>query len=266
MSNYRGNRGGGYGGGRDGPPGDRNSRYDGGGGGGGNRNGDRGYGNSNEYGGGGYRSGGGGGGGQYGGHYGGRGGDRDQGGYGGGGGGGGGGGHNDDGRSGYGGEAGGEEPAPVKVKQCDDECGDTCDNTRIYISGLPLDVTVDELRELFGGIGQVARIKQKRGYKDQWPWNVKIYTDEQGKNKGDAVLTYEDPSAAHSAGGFFNDHVLRGHTIKVTMAEKSAPRPPQMFGRGGGGGGGFRGGSGRHSNTGGPDRRDGGGSYRSRPY
>jgi RNA-binding protein FUS len=150
----------------------------------------------------------------------------------------------------------------VKVKQCDDECGDTCDNTRIYISGLPLDVTIDELRELFGGIGQVARIKQKRGYKDQWPWNVKIYTDEAGKPKGDAVLTYEDPSAAHSAGGFFNDHCLRGHTIKVTMAEKSAPRPPAMFGHGGrgGGGGGFRGGG-----RGGPDRRDGGG-YRSRPY
>ncbi|BBN16156.1 hypothetical protein MPTK1_7g03900 [Marchantia polymorpha subsp. ruderalis] len=261
MSSYRGNRGGGYGGGRDGgPPGDRNSRYDGGGGGGGNRNGDRGYGNSNEHGGGGggggYRSGGGHGGG-------GRSAEREQGGYGGGGGGGG---NNDDGRSGYGGEVGGEEPPPVKVKQCDDECGDTCDNTRIYISGLPLDVTVDELRELFGGIGQVARIKQKRGYKDQWPWNVKIYTDEAGKNKGDAVLTYEDPSAAHSAGSFFNDHSLRGNKIKVTMAEKSAPRAPTMFGRGGGGGGGgFRGGSGRNNNTGGPDRRDGGG-YRSRPY
>lgn len=51
---------------------------------------------------------------------------------------------------------------------------------------------------------QVGRIKQKRGYKDQWPYNIKIYTDEEGKNKGDAVLSYEDPSAAHSAGGFFN--------------------------------------------------------------
>ena len=51
----------------------------------------------------------------------------------------------------------------------------------------------------------VARIKQKRGYKDQWPWNIKIYTDEQGNNKGDVVLTYEDPSAAHSAGCFYNN-------------------------------------------------------------
>jgi hypothetical protein len=51
---------------------------------------------------------------------------------------------------------------------------------------------------------QVGRIKQKRGYKDQWPYNIKIYTDESGKNKGDACLAYEDPSAAHSASGFYN--------------------------------------------------------------
>jgi RNA-binding protein FUS len=51
---------------------------------------------------------------------------------------------------------------------------------------------------------QIARIRQKRGYKDQWPFNIKIYTDDSGKQKGDGVLTYEDPAAAHSAGGFFN--------------------------------------------------------------
>jgi RNA-binding protein FUS len=41
------------------------------------------------------------------------------------------------------------------VKQCDENCGDTCDNSRIYISNLPPDVTVDELQQLFGGIGMV---------------------------------------------------------------------------------------------------------------
>lgn len=51
---------------------------------------------------------------------------------------------------------------------------------------------------------QVGRIKQKRGYKDQWPWNIKIYTDDKGKNKGDACVVYEDPAAAHSAGSFYN--------------------------------------------------------------
>eukprot|EP00249_Psilotum_nudum_P009655 c22070_g1_i1 orf=319-1623(-) len=153
-------------------------------------------------------------------------------------------------------------PDAPSVKQCDENCGDSCDNSRIYISELPLDVTSDELRELFGGIGQVARIKQKRGYKDQWPWNIKIYRDEAGKNKGDAVLSYEDPSAAHAAGAFFNDYSMRGHNIKVTMAEKYAPKPTGYgHGSGGGGYGGDRG----FSGGGGPDRRAGGG-YRSRPY
>ncbi|XP_042449466.1 transcription initiation factor TFIID subunit 15b-like isoform X2 [Zingiber officinale] len=94
--------------------------------------------------------------------------------------------------------------AGAQIKQCDESCGESCDNSRIYISNLPPDVTTDELRDLFGGIGQVGKLKQKRGYKDQWPWNIKIYTDESGNNKGDAVLSYEDPAAAHSAGGFYN--------------------------------------------------------------
>lgn len=53
------------------------------------------------------------------------------------------------------GGGGAQEEAPVKIKQCDENCGDTCDNSRIYISNLPPDVTIDELQELFGGIGLV---------------------------------------------------------------------------------------------------------------
>ncbi|KAG2294952.1 hypothetical protein Bca52824_041621 [Brassica carinata] len=80
----------------------------------------------------------------------------------------------------------GDAPAE-KVKQCDKNC----DNAIIFINNLPPDVTTDELKDLFGGIGQVGRIKQKRGYKDQRPYNIKIYTVEMGKNKGDACLAYE---------------------------------------------------------------------------
>uniref|UniRef100_A0A1D1YJ10 RNA-binding protein EWS n=2 Tax=Anthurium amnicola TaxID=1678845 RepID=A0A1D1YJ10_9ARAE len=167
-----------------------------------------------------------------------------------------------------GGYGSGSVESPGKVKQCDGNCDESCDNSRIYISNLPPDVTTDELRDLFGGIGQVGRIKQKRGYKDQWPWNIKIYTDEDGKNKGDGVLSYEDPSAAHSAGGFFNNYDMRGYQISVAMAEKSAPRPP-AYGHGGGRGG--YGGSGdrRRGNYRdggpGPDRHHQGGQ-RARPY
>lgn len=46
----------------------------------------------------------------------------------------------------------------TQVKQCDADCDDTCDNARIYISNLPPDVTTDELKDLFGGIGQVITL------------------------------------------------------------------------------------------------------------
>lgn len=62
---------------------------------------------------------------------------------------------------------------------------------------------------------KVGRIKQKRGYKDQWPWNIKIYTDDSGKAKGDACLAYEDPSAAHSAGGFYNSKIAVEFSLLV---------------------------------------------------
>jgi|UniRef100_K3WM56 RNA-binding protein FUS len=75
---------------------------------------------------------------------------------------------------------------------------------RIYVSNLPTDITSDELQEMFGAIGLVAREKQKRGYKDQWPYKIKVYTDESGQVKGDAVITYEDANAARTAPEFFN--------------------------------------------------------------
>ncbi|KAG7394825.1 hypothetical protein PHYBOEH_004617 [Phytophthora boehmeriae] len=113
---------------------------------------------------------------------------------------------------------------------------------RIYISNLPTDITSDELQEMFGAIGIVAREKQKRGYKDQWPFKIKIYTDNDGKAKGDAVLTYEDANAARTAPEFFNGSEIRGKTIKVELAGKPEPPVGGWQGGGGGGGGGRRGG------------------------
>ncbi|KAF6142388.1 hypothetical protein GIB67_033815 [Kingdonia uniflora] len=50
--------------------------------------------------------------------------------------------------------------------------------------------------------------------------------------KGDTVRSYEDPSVAHSAGGFYSNYDLRGYKINVAVAEKSAPRDPSSFGHG----------------------------------
>ena len=117
--------------------------------------------------------------------------------------------------------------APAEpVAQCDDKCLENgCDNSRIYVTGLAPGVTSDDIHTLFSGIGIIARIKQKRGYKDQWPYAIKIYTNEAGKPKGDATVTYEDPAAAHSASSFFTGHLLKGQKLVVQMAGKSAARP-----------------------------------------
>ncbi|OQS05891.1 hypothetical protein THRCLA_02020 [Thraustotheca clavata] len=117
---------------------------------------------------------------------------------------------------------------------------------RIYVTNLPSDVNVDELQEIFGGLGVIAKEKQKRGYKDQWvsfenvnPWKIKIYTNEDGTQKGDAVITYEDSNAARSA----PSSEIRGNTITVELAGK--PEPPVGGWLGGAGGrGGGRGGRG----------------------
>lgn len=57
---------------------------------------------------------------------------------------------------------------------------------------------------MFGALGVVARERQKRGFKDQWPFKIKVYTDDNGQAKGDAVLTYEDANAARTAPSFFD--------------------------------------------------------------
>mmetsp|Transcript_16100 Transcript_16100/g.18829 ORF Transcript_16100/g.18829 Transcript_16100/m.18829 type:complete len:163 (-) Transcript_16100:12-500(-) len=83
-------------------------------------------------------------------------------------------------------------------------------NNRIYITGLPPDITEEDLAAHFGPLGKIAKKKQRRGYPDQWPYKISIYTDDSGKCKGDAALTYEDPNAAQTAPEFFNGSDLKG--------------------------------------------------------
>jgi len=48
-----------------------------------------------------------------------------------------------------------------------------------------------------------ARKRQKRGYPDEWPWDIRLYVDEKGQFKGDATIRFEDPNAASTAPDFF---------------------------------------------------------------
>jgi len=60
---------------------------------------------------------------------------------------------------------------------------DEAHNTAIYVSGLPLDITVKELTELFAKCGLIARDEKGRD-------KIKLYKDENGEPKGDALCTY----------------------------------------------------------------------------
>lgn len=63
--------------------------------------------------------------------------------------------------------------------------------------------------------------EQKRGYKDQWPFSVRIYKDDStGKPKGDCIIKYEEPTSAHAALKWFDGVDFKGGKIGVAMAAK----------------------------------------------
>ena len=149
-----------------------------------------------------------------------------------------------------------------------DEPEDT--NARIYISNLAPNTTEDDLAATFGGLGQIAKRREKRMSRHLWPQDIKLYTNPDGSLKGDAVLTYEDPNAAKMAPQFFNGAMIKGNPVKVEMAAKKVapPPPPGGWGRGGRGGrGGYGGGGGGGGYGGrGGGGYGGGGSYGGRRY
>jgi len=150
--------------------------------------------------------------------------------------------------------------------KCDETCkgGDNCTNSRIYISGLPKGCTPDDITDMFGGLGTIARERpQGRGvFPDMMPYRVKFYGND------DCLLHYEDPHAAHAAPSFFDGQELKGSKLHVEMAEKKPNQglpagyyiPPEAKGQSyGGGGGAGRGGGPPRGNYGPPGGGYGGG-------
>ena len=58
-------------------------------------------------------------------------------------------------------------------------------NTSIYIKGLPNDVTVDELKDYFDRCGLIMESLYAEGQP-----RIKVYLDEEGNPKGDALITF----------------------------------------------------------------------------
>ncbi|CDW88320.1 rna binding domain protein [Stylonychia lemnae] len=87
-------------------------------------------------------------------------------------------------------------------------------NTFIYIQGLPLDITHEDLKEFFGRCG-VIRLDPNTGQE-----MIKIYKDSDGNPKGDARIGFAMVESLDTAIAMLNDtEFLPGFKITVQPAE-----------------------------------------------
>jgi HIV Tat-specific factor 1 len=87
-------------------------------------------------------------------------------------------------------------------------------NSNVYVSGLPKDITDHELSEFFSKCGFIRK-DEKTGES-----KVKLYKDETGKFKGDALISFIREESVIIAIDLFNDTEIRpGYKIKVEKAK-----------------------------------------------
>ena len=114
---------------------------------------------------------------------------------------------------------------------------------KIYVGGLPYQVTDEQLAQMFSSYGEVQ--------------SAKIILDRQtNRSKGFGFIEMDDESGKRAMDEL-NGAELGGRTLTVNEARPQEDRPAGGGGgyRGGGGGGGYRGGGG------GGGSRGGGGGY-----
>ncbi|MCJ1406903.1 hypothetical protein MMC19_000973 [Ptychographa xylographoides] len=118
-------------------------------------------------------------------------------------------------------------------------------NTAIYITNLPLDASSEEVQSVFSKCGVIAEEI------DHGKPRIKLYTDEQGRFKGDALILYFRPESVELAIQMLDDTDFRfgqgvlGGKMRVGAAEwKYKVQKEGGGGAGGGGGSGGKGGGG----------------------
>lgn len=90
---------------------------------------------------------------------------------------------------------------------------DPSQNTKVYVSNLPLDINMDEFAELMGKCGMVMRDPQTQKYK------LKLYTEKDGQIKGDGLCDYIKVESVNLALEILDEYELRGHKIRVQRAQ-----------------------------------------------
>lgn len=87
-------------------------------------------------------------------------------------------------------------------------------NSNIYVNGLPKDITEFELMEYFSRCGFIRKDPKTNQNK------VKIYRDDNGQNKGDALISFLREESVTMAVDLFNEGEIRpGYKIFVEKAK-----------------------------------------------
>ncbi|XP_034483782.1 HIV Tat-specific factor 1 [Drosophila innubila] len=90
---------------------------------------------------------------------------------------------------------------------------DPTQNTKVYVSNLPLDINMEEFAELMSKCGLVMRDPQTQKYK------LKLYTEKDGQIKGDGLCDYIKVESVNLALEILDEYDLRGHKIRVQRAQ-----------------------------------------------
>ncbi|EEH17922.2 hypothetical protein PABG_00485 [Paracoccidioides brasiliensis Pb03] len=94
-------------------------------------------------------------------------------------------------------------------------------NTAVYVTSIPLDASMDEVNDVFSKCGVIAEEIDRRKPR------IKMYTDDEGKFKGDALVVYFRPESVNLAIQMLDDTDFRfGETgpegkMKVQAADFS---------------------------------------------
>ncbi len=104
-------------------------------------------------------------------------------------------------------------------------------NTAIYVTSLPSDATTDQVHAVFSRCGVIAEEI------DEGKPRIKLYTDDQGNFKGDALIMFFRPESVPLAIQLLDDTEFRlgeGQKMKVAeadfsyKAQKDAPKQSNM--------------------------------------
>lgn len=86
-------------------------------------------------------------------------------------------------------------------------------NSFVYVSCLPKEITKKDLHTFFSICGKIRNDKDDN-------WKIKLYKDDNGENKGDAVVSFSDPKSVDAAVRMLNGaEIIPGYHVNVEKAK-----------------------------------------------